>query len=188
MSTTERHNFRYTAFFCEENIWWLCHSLITEGIGPEQLSVVFISNPNQQVAVFNQLNCAPDRAMTWDYHVVLLRKIEDHSLIYDFDSRCEFPVDLNTYLSLSFADQELIKPEYRAQFRLIDAKSFLERFSSDRSHMIGEIETSRFPDYQPIVSQSSDTAISLQQYFDFTKPLSKNETLYSVNDLRLACC
>lgn len=187
MNTTIQQRYRYTALFCEENIWWLCHSLIGDNIAPEQLTVVFISNPGHQVAVFNQKIGQPGQPVIWDYHTLLLRKMATGCFVYDFDSCSDFPCDLETYLVESFHQQEQVLPQYRAWFRLIDSTSYLASFSSDRSHMHGIISADQFPDYPPIKAVDESSSITLQQYINFNRHLSADEQLLLAEQLLESC-
>jgi len=172
----------YTALFCEENIWQLANRLIQQAVKPSDLTVLFISNPEQQVAIFQQKTAPINEPVIWDYHVVLFRKDESDFFIYDFDSRLGFKSRAVDYLSLSFLDQALIKEEYRSQFRLITATSYLQHFSSDRSHMKGVITDDKFPCYPPIKSALSNKT-TLQQYINFNQALADNEAFLSVQEL-----
>jgi len=183
VNTEPEHSHLYTALFCEENIWQLADSLIQQAVKPSDLSILFISNPDQQVAIFQQKSAAINEPVIWDYHVVLLRKIGADFFIYDFDSRLGFKTSADDYLSLSFLDQELIKEQYHSQFRLTSATSYLQNFSSDRSHMKGVIPEDQFPSYPPIETASPSNKITLQQYINFNQPLTDDESLLSVQEL-----
>ena len=183
MNSETDGGYLYTALFCEENIWQLADSLIKQAVKPSDLTVLFISNPDQQVAIFQQKSAAINEPVIWDYHVVLLRKVNTDFFIYDFDSRSGFKTSAEDYLSLSFLDQDLIKKQYRSQFRLISATSYLQNFSSDRSHMKGIISDDKFPSYPPIETDSLCNKITLQQYINFNQPLTDDESLLSVQEL-----
>ena len=102
-----------------------------------------------------QLAMGPLQQGIWDYHVVLC--VPDKRVIVDFDSSLGFLVDLEHYFSKSFPDQEWIDEDFRATVRLIEARDYLEFFSSDRSHMIdGEGNAiAPFPDW-PMIHADSD--------------------------------
>ena len=182
MNTETEGTHLYTALFCEENIWRLADSLIQQAVLPSDLTVLFISNPKQQVAIFQQKSAPINEPVIWDYHVVLLRKINTDFFIYDFDSRLGFKTRADDYISLSFLNQDLIKEQYRSQFRLISTTSYLQNFSSDRSHMKGITSDDKFPSYPPIESAHSNK-ITLQQYINFNQPFTDNESFLSVQEL-----
>lgn len=98
----------YTSCYCEENIYLLAQAcLASPDVEKYRFFVVFISNHNKQVAVFQQKAsryidnpelCYP---VIWDYHVILVkvpvlvtgpesaRQENLDSWVYDFDSRLE---------------------------------------------------------------------------------------------------
>lgn len=174
------NNLKYTALFCEENIWHLTDSLIRQGVKESDLHIVFISNTKQQVAIFNQKSGNDNHPVIWDYHVVLLRKTTHDYVIYDFDTVVAFETIAEQYLSLSFPKEKHIAPAYQAQFRLIKAQNFLKGFSSDRSHMLGIIDTKRFPTDEPIQAKEDQSAIHLHQFINFSVPIY-NDNILAIN-------
>lgn len=74
--------------------------------------------------------------VVWDYHVILLHSLPHSSSIYDFDTRLSFPIPTIEYFTHSFPNG--IRPELIPLFRLIPLQSYLDYFSSDRSHMLSE--------------------------------------------------
>lgn len=175
--TDRLHGFYYTPLFCEENIWHLAHSLIDQNVAADKLSIVFVSNPEQHVAIFHQKSEQNNQPVIWDYHVFLIRQDQQSALVYDFDSLCSFPVELDLYLTACFPPTRTIHPGYLAQFRLVPASLFLSQFYSDRSHMLGIIKKENFPDY-PIIKPSADKdIIRLDQYINFKKLLFDDESI-----------
>ena len=167
----------YTALFCEENIWHLANNLIQQGVHPSELSVVFISNKHQQTAIFNQQSAEPDTPVIWDYHVVLLKKSSTECLIYDFDSYSNFPSVAEHYLKISFPDEKRIPEEYQAYYRLIDAQTYINLFSSDRSHMQDILTPEKYPKYKAITKPATSKRITLTQFIDFKKELDNSSSL-----------
>jgi hypothetical protein len=161
-----RNDFRYTALFCEENIWWLAHDLVAEGRPPGNLQVLLFSNPSQSILMLNQRAAPAGQPIAWDYHVVLKALLEDVQWLFDFDTRLAFPLTFADYLRRSFPAQDLLPAEYRTWVRMIPASAYLERFSSDRSHMRGRVPASAFPDYPPIQATGGASAITLADYCD----------------------
>ena len=115
-------NLNYCPFFCEENIWHLCHN-------PALLScdrkVLFIFSQKQCVAMKNQ---RLGNLVHWDYHVVLLFK-DTVWKIADFDSSLSFPCIAEEYFTRSFIVDEA------PLFRIVDALHYIKNFASDRRHM-----------------------------------------------------
>jgi len=121
----------YQAYYCEENIWKLCQLEFFEDTAVQILFLL----PSQAnfIAVWQQQLAKAKQPVFWDYHVILLDK--SNAQIYDFDSLLPFPVDAKEYFSSSFA---MDFPAYLPQFKVFERKDFIERFSSDRSHMLDE--------------------------------------------------
>jgi hypothetical protein len=171
MQTIARANCRYTAFFCEENIWWLARELIDRGTPANSLEVLFFSNPTRSVLLLNQQGVEAGLPLIWDYHVVLRAIRPGLDRIFDLDTRLEFPSSTIDYLAASFPKQSGLPGIYRAWVRSAPASGFLQRFQSDRSHMTGRLDPSDFPDYPPIRASSPAEAICLPDYWDMTKSL-----------------
>jgi hypothetical protein len=111
---------------------------------------VFLSNPTRTVAIWQQrLASHPQQPVVWDYHVICLRvaaPLPDASaaasppdphvagVVYDLDSRLQFPTPFVEYMAKSFHPNT--RSQYQPTFRVIDAVTYLQRFSSDRSHML----------------------------------------------------
>jgi hypothetical protein len=85
---------QYTSHYCEENIYLLATALFRERSVADtyDIFIIFVSNRNRRVALWNQKAAkACDRAVIWDYHVILLlcRKatgVEDGCWVYDLDT------------------------------------------------------------------------------------------------------
>lgn len=167
----------YTKHFCEENIWQLGDLLISQAVPAAELEVVFISNINSQVAVFNQQGAKLNQPLIWDYHVILLRSTPAASLIYDFDSQLDFPCTASHYLQFSFPELRPEAASYNPLFRIIPASDYLQNFSSDRSHMLSVLEPDAFPDYPAIMPESTSKSVTLQQYWNFNQPITDNSTI-----------
>ena len=132
-----RDNFRYCAYYCEENVWQLCQE---DELLQQQVCVVFVSNPQKSCALWNQRAAhSEDSAVVWDYHVLLLAFSEQTSgngwKVWDLDTTLSFPCDARTYLQWTFAVGYSIPEEYRPLFRVMTREEYLLSFSSDRSHM-----------------------------------------------------
>jgi len=87
MDKFKKTDYLYTKLFCEENIWHLANSLIKQGVNTEEINIIFISNNNKQIAIFNQLTAEVNQPAIWDYHVILMINIKQSPYILDFDTR-----------------------------------------------------------------------------------------------------
>jgi hypothetical protein len=157
-------DYPYTALFCEENIWKLLQILTGQGRSPAQLEVILLCNQQGHLAIRNQKLAPLGEYIVWDYHVILVDR--EHETIYDFDSRLDFPVSISRYLSSTLPDPSIVPEHYLPTFRVIPAQDYLERFCSDRSHMLGKIPESEFPDWPLIECRQGDDAVRLDQYRD----------------------
>ncbi len=152
----------YTSLFCEENIWKLVEYLQGNNSIIAQ-DVLFIINPNRHIAIFEQAISNSNLPVIWDYHVILSAYTENGPVIYDFDSRLSFPVDLQTYFSSSFKHWYTLPEEYRPYLRVIEALKYFKNFYSDRSHMKGCIDIDEFPDYPIITPEDKCGILSLDR-------------------------
>jgi hypothetical protein len=171
MKHYDRKTFRYTPFFCEENVWWLVRSLLANGLRAERLQVLLFSNRMQSILLTNQRRGDDGRPVIWDYHVVLRARIDAQDWVFDLDTRLAFPAALDAYLSGTFPVQSLLPERYRTWVRSIAAISYLAHFYSDRSHMLGRLPISAFPDYPIIQPDDAANRIPLSEYRDMRRPL-----------------
>ncbi|KAK9503491.1 hypothetical protein O3M35_010036 [Rhynocoris fuscipes] len=132
----KRENCVYTSCYCEENIWKLCEQI--KNIKPECLEncfVIFVSNHSKQVPIWFQKSghVEDDYLCVWDYHVFMIEKSSNGTLVFDFDTVLDFPVPFEIYVA------KALKPEfnrhYERLFRVIPSNTYLTCFASDRSHM-----------------------------------------------------
>ena len=129
----------YQPYFCEENIWQLCHKFED----PKNCKVVFISN-EQNAFVMKQQIVKDHKPMLmeeesfiiWDYHAVLMRLEKQQWLVYDLNTKLPFPFLLIDYCQHSFI--QLPEKAFMPCFRVIDAPLYLKIFSSDRHHMLND--------------------------------------------------
>lgn len=122
---------KYTPFYCEENIWHLASSR-----SDRESLVVFLSNARFQIPLWMQrASQDPSQPVVWDYHVILLEKKDDAYQVWDLDSSLPCPTDVTHYVEQSVSRIENLPEKWHIQFRVIPSQSFLEMFSSDRSHM-----------------------------------------------------
>lgn len=161
----------YTAFFCEESVWWLAHRLAESGVALADLDVVFLCNPDMSVLLLEQRAAAAGRPMVWDYHVILRLRDAQGSWVFDRDSRLPCPLPCAEYLAATFPPQARLRPDLRTWFRSIPAADYLARFRSDRSHMLGRIADNAFPAYPPLAPPPGSPAVDLAEYWDFERDL-----------------
>lgn len=144
---------RYCPFFCEENIWQLCGEEGLLGAIPlQERRVVFISNARRRVEVRRQ-RAGAGGPVLWDYHVVLVAG----GKVWDPDTTLGFPIALDAWIRDSF------NPADPPRFRVIDARTYRERFASDRSHMAGSGKAP--PPWPPI-----GEGMNLMRFVDLETP------------------
>lgn len=165
----------YTPLFCEENIWHLAQRMLQLGVAPDSLWVLFFSNPAKQVVMFNQRSAGEQGYVVWDYHVVL----QAGELIYDLDTTLPFPVPAADYFRASFPDQSALEASFRGWVRCVPARSFVNNFYSDRSHMQGVISNAAFPQWAAITPRHGQ-AIRLDEYWDMQLSLADGSEVVSV--------
>ena len=110
--------------YCEENVWRLAYRKIhRENDSHLQYHVVFVTNPERCVPMFQQLAVEnPLKPCFWDYHVILFRSSTENdqsakTFVLDIDSHLPYPCALDDYLKQVFP-QELCWPrEYQPYFR-----------------------------------------------------------------------
>lgn len=163
----------YQAYFCEENAWQVARRALESGLDCE---IWIISNAQARVAVWGQkLSSSPRMPVVWDYHVVV-RVFGDGfgDQVVDPDARPSHPKDVLAWLTRSFPpgheallrDVGLLPP----RFRVVSGMSYLERFASDRRHMLSDDGQYRHPapPWQAL-SPSGPEVHNLDQLLDFGK-------------------
>ena len=155
-----RNKADYCPFYCEENVWQLAKAMS----GPDRLPlsgfVLFFVNAGSFIAMKNQVGFEEGSIGLWDYHVVLLDA--ENQLIYDLDSRLGCPVSANLYFAQTFPNQDGLTVGVRAMVRSIPIQEYVNRFSSDRSHMVDDgVAREPFPEWPAILA---DDPIWLDQY------------------------
>lgn len=176
--TFNKQDYPYTALFCEENIWQLCHALISTGIPADELNILFLSNASKDIVIFNQQFTDPGQALSYDYHVILrYRPDNGEALVFDFDTRLPFPVDWNTYQQASFPNPVSLPPGLQMMIREVSADEFLRCFISDRSHM-AHLPMSEHPDYDCITASDPQCSIDLKDYWQMDKAISGTSKVY----------
>jgi hypothetical protein len=128
-----KHDFRYTPYYCEENIW---HLVQVPKFDNFFRKVVFISNERRACPLWGQnASNSPDNPVWWDYHVIMLC-YNNLWNVWDLDTILGLPVHAKEYILKTFQGLKALPTEYKPLFRVIDAEQFIKTFSSDRSHML----------------------------------------------------
>jgi len=159
----------YAACYCEENVYKICQSMSDSDSDSEltKCSVVFVSNKKRVVPLWRQkAGRDEEKLVIWDYHVILIYRPDDRTLVYDLDSELPFPTYFHKYVTETFRTDAILNPEYHRQFRVVPAKLFLHNFASDRRHMRKEDGSwlKPPPNYPPITSSQSSSPHNLEEY------------------------
>jgi protein N-terminal glutamine amidohydrolase len=174
LRSTTKQDCTYTSCYCEENVYLLCDRIVNckREDGPSDCWALWISNPSKSVAVWRQKGRGDEGLVVWDYHVILLAVfgsgVSRQHYIYDLDTTLPFPCDFNEYLQQAFRPGEDINPEFRAWFRLVNAREFLDCFSSDRSHMLkpSTSDYSAKPPTYPCILKPDKSANNVMNFAD----------------------
>lgn len=130
----ESSEFLYQPFYCEENIWQL---VCRREFKILSSWVLMISNEKRTVAMAHMRRASQDEPLlVWDYHVIWVGLLHQQLFVIDLDTRLPVPFPLDAYLQYSFP--QMLPQDFQPQFRLLDAHTYREQFSSDRSHMLTE--------------------------------------------------
>ena len=127
---------KYTACYCEENIWHLCADPVVTGANNDadnnaDHKVVWVSSLQQVCPIWHQRSAATGEPVWWDYHVFLLSRTGEQWLVWDLDTSLGLPVEAPVYFAAAFKRPMPLQPV----FRVMDASDYRRDFSSDRSHM-----------------------------------------------------
>jgi hypothetical protein len=158
---------RYCAYFCEENVWHLCRDDEVARAGRpvplEERRVVFISNEVRSVTMRHQ-RAGRGGLVHWDYHVVLLAGPAPWT-VWDPDNTRALETPVGAWLDESFPPSP-----FPPRFRVIEARRFLDVFSTDRSHMLDDegLPQQPFPSWDP--PQAAGRAMNLMRFVDMTAP------------------
>jgi len=158
----EKSSYTYTHLFCEENIWKLVESLYMNKLA-KPIDVLFVLNQSSSIAVFEQHLSNNHKPVIWDYHVLLTAQMEEKLMVFDFDSRCDFPAKIMDYFNRTFPANIQLPKIYQPLIKSISAEYYHRHFYSDRKHMLGAIENSQFPNYEIIKPEKNIEKLSLAQ-------------------------
>jgi len=170
---------KYTANYCEENIWQLCQD---PNLADYSKHVLFISNGSKNCPFYAQKSGHDNQPVWWDYHVVLLASRDGQHFVYDFDSTLAFPSSLKDYLDNTFPFSENWLTIDLPLFKAITAEDYINSFSSDRSHMKDMAGNWIFtpPSWGPI---TGDGYLSLQDLMIFSEKCQ--EQLISLQEMQM---
>merc|ERR1719483_1086250 len=127
----------YAACYCEENVYKVCQ-MLSEKFESElsKCWAVFVSNKKRVVPLWRQkAGRDEEKLVIWDYHVILIYRPDERTLVYDLDSELPFPTYFHKYVTETFRTDAILNPEYHRIFRVVPATIFLQNFASDRRHM-----------------------------------------------------
>ncbi len=157
-------------FFCEENVWQLLRTGLPDAVA-DGAAAVFVTNRHRTVAMWGQRAARVD-PITWDYHVVVLLTGAgcEGGLVLDLDDRIRADWPVAQWLAHAFRPD--LTAEFAPCFRIVPRAQFLERFSSDRSHMrdAKAQPTRPFPTWPaPFDPQ---VGMTLPRFFDLDDPIA----------------
>lgn len=161
MQQLDKTSYTYTPLFCEENIWKLINTLYTNQCA-KPIDVLFILNQTSRIALFGQNRADTHKPVIWDYHVILTAEHNGNMVVFDFDSRCDFPVKLIDYFAETFPQEIKLIKTYQPLFKSIKSDYYLKHFYSDRLHMKDIIDDTEFPDYKIIEPEDGMDKLSLK--------------------------
>lgn len=172
-------SYKYTQNYCEENIWHLCQD---PRLTDYSKKVLIVSNNAKNLPFYNQKSSQGDLPVWWDYHVILLASKGDVQLIFDFDSTLDFPTSLEDYLRKTFVNHSNWIEKDLPHFKSIEAKDYLEKFFSDRSHMKSSDGQWIFaPPAWPNIEGQGDLVLS--DLLDFSE--NSNQEIFSLDEMHL---
>lgn len=169
--------FKYSANFCEENIWHLCQNPALENFSKK---VLFVSNSQKNCPFRFQKSINGDEIVRWNYHVILFASYQGSNYIYDFDSTLPVPSSGKEYFEKTFLKNEEWTELDFPCFKAIQAADYLNSLVSDRSHMRDEEGNwlSNPPEW-PVIQ--NEGAMTLNDILDFTD--TSAERIYNLDEM-----
>ena len=162
----KEHSFKYQAYYCEENIWQLCQEVIFQEISHYAL---FISNRDKSCALsYQKAALSQELPVFWDYHLVMIAQDTQKRSwnIWDLDTRLRLPLELRLYLDKTFSFSRQLNPRYAPLFRLVESQTYINQFSSDRSHMLKDGQYTQPPPTWKMPYNGQDRT-NLMQFLNF---------------------
>ncbi|VVC26234.1 Protein N-terminal glutamine amidohydrolase, alpha beta roll [Cinara cedri] len=148
----------YTLSFCEENIWHLAKLILDLNKDTSDLKayVIIMLNPNKCVHLWKQDSPQKDGLLFRDFHTLVITEHQDQTMVFDINTTLPFPVPFSHYCQEAVRN-ELTEIDTKRYFRVIEAKTYLTEFSSNRGHMLeGDNWISEPPNYPPILNQKKE--------------------------------
>lgn len=173
----EIKEFKYSANFCEENIWHLCKNPALDDFSKK---VLIISNSRSYCPFWFQKSPNNDETVWWNYHVILLASKSGSTLVYDFDTTLTVPISGSEYMLLTFGETVNFEADLLPCFKVLDASDYLNSFVSDRSHMRDQHGNWLSPPpHWPSIGKNGD--LPLPALMDFSQ--SSKERIYSLEEM-----
>ncbi len=173
----EIKEFKYSANFCEENIWHLCKNPALDDFSKK---VLIISNSRSYCPFWFQKSPNNDETVWWNYHVILLASKSGSTLVYDFDTTLTVPISGSEYMLLTFGETVNFEADLLPCFKVLDASDYLNSFVSDRSHMRDQHGNWLSPPpHWPSIGKNGD--LPLPSLMDFSQ--SSKERIYSLEEM-----
>lgn len=168
---------KYTAFFCEENIWHLVNDM--EEDDQKKCAILFITNEFKTCALLNQKVAGEDPYVIWDYHVIL-HMLEENT-IFDYDTKLANKNTITNYFVNTFGNQNSIPASYRSLIIPIIGNEYIKQFSSDRSHMYDQNNNKiqAFPEWPVIYNNGW---LSLQKLINLDIEVKDKYKVYSTDE------
>ena len=176
----------YTRCYCEENVWHLASKLLSKS-KDWQSYAVFATNRQQRCPVWYQKSARDDDApCLWDYHVFFyaVSRKANLSAIVDLDTTLETISDAASYVKKALVPALKLPPDFHPILRVESAESFVQNFSSDRSHMRnsrGEYSADP-PKTHAICSHPSNLKTYLETSPIFPSDLASPDFVQTVNE------
>lgn len=173
----EIQEFKYSANFCEENMWHLCKN---PELADFSKKVLIVSNSNRNCPFRFQKSINGDEIVWWNYHVILWATDQESNFIYDFDSTLPVPISGREYFEKSFERNESWLESDLPCFKAIESEDYLASFFSDRSHMKDADDNwISSPPKWPLIG--IDGGLTLPALLDFTP--SSQERIYPLEEM-----
>ncbi|WRX22934.1 Protein N-terminal glutamine amidohydrolase [Theobroma cacao] len=164
LNSLDASDFNHTPCYCEENVYFVCKKLCSNGIADAQGSDLFVIPLWHQKA-----SNRADGVILWDYHAICIQRKRDGDthLVWDLDSSLPFPCPLATYVSETVRPSFQLFSEFQRFFRVVHAPIFLRHFASDRRHMKDSEGnwTAQPPTYETIVAEDGSVH-NLNEYIE----------------------
>lgn len=173
----EIKEFKYSANYCEENIWHLCKNPALVDFSKK---VLIVSNGNRYCPFKFQKSVDGYETVWWNYHVILLASKDESCFIYDFDSTLPVPLAGIDYIQLTFQKCDTWTAENMPCFKAIEASDYLTSFVSDRSHMKDSSgEWLSEPPKWPEIGNNGD--LPLPELLDFS--IASSDRIYTLDEM-----